>query len=150
MGQALDVAYGYSDHTMDDHLACAAVALGASVIEKHFTLNRALPGPDHAASLEPDELARMIGRLRDVAAALGDGEKRPSASERDTAALVRRSWHAARDLPAGAVIGPGDVALKRPADGLAPDAPPYGRRLRAGLAADAPVTAKDLAETANG
>ena len=90
---------GYSDHSLGDHAAIAAVALGAQVIEKHFTLDRSLPGPDHKASLEPDELADMIRKLRETAAMLGDGEKKPAPGEAETAALVRRSWHAARDIP---------------------------------------------------
>ena len=111
---------GYSDHTLGDEVAVAAVALGASVIEKHFTLDSTLPGPDHAASLEPEALAAMVQRLRNTACALGDGIKRPAPGEAETAEVVRRSWHARRDLSAGAVLSEADCALKRPATGLPP------------------------------
>jgi sialic acid synthase SpsE len=135
---------GYSDHSLDDYASIAAVALGARVIEKHFTLDRTLPGPDHQASLEPDALAAMITRLRQTVTALGDGEKRPAPGEIETAALVRRSWHAMRDLVAGAVVGGSDVVLKRPADGLDPASSPVGRTLVNPVDAGAPVRAGDL------
>ena len=135
---------GYSDHSLDDYAAIAAVALGACVIEKHFTLDRSLPGPDHQASLEPDALTAMISRLRLTAAALGDGEKRPAPGEIETAALVRRSWHAARDLAAGAVVRETDVVLKRPADGLDPASSPVGHSLANPIDAGAPVRPGDL------
>ncbi len=135
---------GYSDHSLDDYASIAAVALGASVIEKHFTLDRSLPGPDHQASLEPHALATMIARLRLTVTALGDGEKRPAPGEVETAALVRRSWHATRDLAAGAVIGETDIALKRPADGLGPASSPVGRTLVNPVDGGAPVRSGDL------
>lgn len=135
---------GYSDHSMDDHASIAAVALGATLIEKHFTLDATAAGPDHKASLEPEAFAAMVRRLREVEAMLGDGVKRPHALERDTALVARRSWHAARDLPAGHVIGPGDVTLKRPATGLAPKVDLVGRRLARAVAADGAVTAVDI------
>ncbi len=135
---------GYSDHSLDDYASIAAVALGARVIEKHFTLDRTLPGPDHQASLEPDALAAMITRLRQTVTALGDGEKRPAPGEIETAALVRRSWHAMRDLVASAVVGGSDVVLKRPADGLDPASSPVGRTLVNPVDAGAPVRAGDL------
>ncbi len=136
---------GFSDHSADDHAAIAAVALGACVIEKHFTLDRHLPGPDHGASLEPDAFAHMVRRLRETLRALGDGDKRPAEEERDFATLVRRSWHAARNLAAGELIAENDAVLKRPADGLAPDFQLVGRRLVRARAADAPIRAGDLA-----
>ena len=135
---------GYSDHSPGDHAAVAAVALGATVIEKHFTLDRTLPGPDHPASLEPDELAVMIRKLRETAIALGDGVKAPAPGEVETARLVRRSWHALRPLAAGRVLTADDVALKRPADGLPPACSPVGATLGRPLSVDAPVTAADL------
>ncbi len=136
---------GLSDHSLDDYAAIAAVALGATVIEKHITLDRRLPGPDHAASLEPAEFARMVARLRATADALGDGVKRPAPGEAETAKLVRRSWHAARDLAPGTVLAASDIVLKRPADGLSPSADPTGRRLTRAIAADQPVHDLDLA-----
>jgi len=144
MAERLDLPVGYSDHTLGDAVAIAATALGARVIEKHFTLDRGLPGPDHKASLEPGELATMIRRIRDVAVALGDGVKRPADDEADTARVVRRSWHAARDLAAGATVANGDATLKRPASGLAPAESPIGRKLAHAVKADAPIRAEDL------
>ncbi len=135
---------GYSDHSLGDHAAIAAVALGACVIEKHFTLDRSLPGPDHSASMEPAELGRMIIRLREVSTSLGDGDKKPSLEEANTAALVRRSWHSTRALPKGHTIVWGDVTLKRPADGLPPGQTPLGKKLKRRLGADEPVRLADF------
>lgn len=148
MGTQLGLPTGYSDHSVGDHAAIAAIALGARVIEKHFTLDRSLPGPDHSASMEPDEFSLMVRRLHETAAMLGDGEKKPAPGEMDTAALVRRSWHAARDLPAGTVLTTDDLALKRPADGLAPAECPVGRRLGVSLATDDPVRRDSLSDGA--
>jgi len=145
MGRRNGVRYGYSDHTMGDHTAMAAVALGATVIEKHFTLDRRLPGPDHKASLEPSELAQMVRHVRDVEVALGSPRKAPGPEERATAALVRRSWHAARSLRAGTVIDHGDVSLKRPAVGLPPSFQLLGKRLTRDVALDQPISAADVA-----
>jgi sialic acid synthase SpsE len=145
MRRAFRVPVGYSDHSLDDHVAIASVALGASVIEKHFTLCRDLPGPDHKASLEPNELKTMVARLRETVAALGDGVKRPAAGEAAVARLVRRSWHARHDLASGTVLGKGDVVLKRPADGLPPRIVPFGRRLKRAKRADAAIRSSDLA-----
>ncbi len=136
---------GYSDHSLDDHASIAAVALGATLIEKHFTLDRTASGPDHKASLEPGAFAAMARRLRETAAMLGDGVKRPHEAEIDTARLVRRSWHAARDLEAGRIIAEGDVTLKRPATGLAPSQSPLGHRLSRARATDEAIRAEDLA-----
>lgn len=145
MRRTFGVPVGYSDHSLGDHVAVAAVALGACMIEKHFTLDRDLPGPDHKASLEPAELKTMIARLRETAAALGDGVKQPARGEAAVARVVRRSWHACRDLPAGTVIGRDDVALKRPADGLPPRDVPFGRRLKRARRADSAIRVGDLA-----
>ena len=144
MADAFGLPVGYSDHSLGDHAAIAAVALGATVIEKHFTLDKSLPGPDHAASLEPDELKTMIDKLRTIEIMLGDGQKRPARGEPETAALVRRSWHAARDLSAGTLLVEDDLVLKRPANGLAPKERLVGRRLRVPLSADEPIRATDL------
>ena len=145
MRDAFRLPVGYSDHTMGDHVAIAAVALGAVMIEKHFTEDRSLPGPDHKASLEPDEFAVMVKRIRAVERALGDGVKRPGANESDVARLVRRSWHATRRLAAGTLIGESDVILKRPADGLAPESSPVGRKLARPREMDEPIRMDDLA-----
>jgi N,N'-diacetyllegionaminate synthase len=146
MAKRFNLPVGYSDHSLGDHAAVAAVALGATVIEKHVTLDRTLPGPDHKASIEPDELVTMIRKLRDTAAMLGDGEKKPAPGEIETAALVRRSWHAARDIPVGTVLVASDLVLKRPASGLAPNACPAGRRLDVPLRADEPIRLDHLSE----
>ncbi len=144
MARHFGLPVGYSDHSLGDTAAIAAVALGATIIEKHFTLDRSLPGPDHKASLEPDEFAGMVRKLRDALSMLGDGEKRPVGDEIATASLVRRSWHARHDLRSGASLAASDLVLKRPAHGLPPSAPPIGRRLANDIAADAPVRQSDL------
>ena len=114
------VPTGYSDHTEGIAISLAAAALGACVIEKHFTLDRSLPGPDHRASLEPDELRAMVRGVRDVQAALGDGVKIPPAEELSTAAVARRSLVAAQNLQAGTVLSENMVAIRRPGTGLPP------------------------------
>jgi N-acetylneuraminate synthase len=111
---------GYSDHTPGIEIAVGAVALGARIIEKHLTIDRTLPGPDHRASLEPQDFRAMVDAIRHVEAAIGDGIKRPAPSERPNIDRVRRSLVAARDLAPGAVIREGDVAVKRPGDGITP------------------------------
>ncbi len=120
MATAFQVPIGCSDHTLGTEVALAAVALGACVVEKHFTLDRNLPGPDHQASLEPDELAALVRGIRTVESALGHGRKEPAASEADTAAVARRSLVAARDIPAGTVLTEKLIAIKRPGTGLPP------------------------------
>ena len=120
MADAFGVAVGFSDHTPGNEVSLAAVALGACVIEKHFTLDRTMPGPDHMASLEPSELATLISGIRTVESALGDGEKRPMSSEADTATFARKSLVAAIDLPVGATITREAVAIMRPGTGLPP------------------------------
>lgn len=144
MGEIFGCPFGYSDHTAGDHTAIAATALGAQVIEKHLTLDRTLPGPDQKASFEPQEFTDLVFRIRDTAVALGDGVKRPDARELETAALVRRSWHAVRALQAGHMLSEEDVALKRPLGGLPPSYPPVGRRLRVAVSEDDPIAAETL------
>jgi N,N'-diacetyllegionaminate synthase len=117
---AFDVPVGFSDHTEGIEMALVAVALGASVIEKHFTLDRGLPGPDHRASLEPDDLKRLAEGIKRVQIALGDGRKVPTASERNTADVARKSLVAACDIPAGTVLKAELVAVRRPGTGLPP------------------------------
>lgn len=111
---------GYSDHTLGIEVAIAAVALGASVIEKHFTLDRNMSGPDHKASLEPTELAAMVAAIRHVEQALGDGVKRPSASELPNRAVARKSLVALRAIRKGEPFSAGNIAAKRPGTGLSP------------------------------
>lgn len=109
---------GYSDHTLGLAVSTAAAGLGAQVIEKHFTLDNTLPGPDHRASLEPGELAALVRQIRDVEAALGSPVKAPTASEIPVRAVVRRSVTARGDLPVGHVITLDDLILLRPASGI--------------------------------
>ena len=117
---AFGVAVGYSDHTAGIEVAVAAVALGAAVIEKHFTLDRNLPGPDHEASLEPGELKAMVAAIRNIEQALGDGIKRPSESEAKNRPIARKSLVAACAIRAGETFSEINLALKRPGTGLSP------------------------------
>jgi len=120
MGNALGVAVGYSDHTVGIEVSVAAVALGAVVIEKHFTLDRNLPGPDHKASLEPAELAAMVKAIRNVEVALGNGVKRPTLSETKNRPIARKSLVAAVPIAKGEVFSPHNIAVKRPGTGMSP------------------------------
>jgi len=117
---ALGVDIGYSDHTPGIEVAIAAVAMGAAVIEKHFTLDRTQAGPDHKASLEPAELAAMVAAIRNIEQALGDGIKRPSASESKNIPVARRSLVASRTIRAGEVFDETNLAAKRPGTGISP------------------------------
>ena len=120
IGTAFNVAVGYSDHTVGIEVAIAAVALGARVIEKHFTLDRNLPGPDHKASLEPHELKAMVEGIRNVERALGDGVKRPSPSELKNKPIARKSLVAIRPISAGEAFSAENMSAKRPGTGLSP------------------------------
>jgi N,N'-diacetyllegionaminate synthase len=120
MAQAFGVAVGYSDHTKGIEVPIAAVAMGASVIEKHFTLDKALPGPDHKASLEPDELIAMVSAIRHVERALGDGIKQPTASELKNKPIARKSIVAACSIRQGAVFSEHNLSVKRPGTGISP------------------------------
>ena len=117
---ALGVSVGYSDHTLGIEVPIAAVALGATIIEKHFTLDRSLPGPDHQASLEPGELTAMVASIRNVEQALGDGIKRPSRSESANLGVVRRSIVAAQSISAGEELTVLNLTVKRPGTGISP------------------------------
>jgi len=144
---AFGLPVGYSDHTPGIDIAIAAVALGAEVIEKHFTLDRSLPGPDHPASLEPVELQQMVAAIRHVEAALGTGIKAPAPCELPNLSVARKSVVAARSLPAGHQLASGDLDIKRPGNGLAPKILPalIGRTLRAGVAKDEIINWNHLA-----
>jgi N-acetylneuraminate synthase/N,N'-diacetyllegionaminate synthase len=121
MAKDLKVKVGYSDHTLGIEIPIAAVALGARVIEKHFTLNRNLPGPDHAASLEPEELKSMVNAIRNIEKAIsGNGFKQPSKSELKNIEIVRKSLHFRNDLPSGHVIDANDLIALRPGFGVNP------------------------------
>jgi N,N'-diacetyllegionaminate synthase len=111
---------GYSDHTQGVEVPIAAVAMGASVIEKHFTIDRTLPGPDHAASLEPDELKAMVSGIRNIERALGTGRKAPSPSEAPNLDVVRKSIVSSRKISEGELFSEENLATKRPGGGLSP------------------------------
>jgi N-acetylneuraminate synthase len=139
MGVAFQAPIGYSDHTRENDVALAAVALGACILEKHLTLDRSLPGPDHRASSEPGELAALIRGVRAVQAALGNGEKQPAAAEAEITAVARKSLVAARDIPAGSILAEEMIAIKRPGTGLPPAmrAQVVGRRAKQDIPAGA-------------
>jgi N,N'-diacetyllegionaminate synthase len=118
--EAFGVEVGYSDHTKGIEVAVAAVALGARVIEKHFTLDRNLPGPDHKASLEPCELKKMVTSIRNIEKALGNGVKEPSPSEEKNKVIARKSIVAAGVIRKGEVLGQANITVKRPGTGLSP------------------------------
>lgn len=119
--QELGVKVGYSDHTLGIEVPIAAAALGATVIEKHFTLDRNMPGPDHLASLEPEELKSMVTAIRNIEKAIsGNGLKEPSASERKNIVIARKSIHLKSNLAAGHILTQQDLEIKRPGDGISP------------------------------
>lgn len=120
IGNALGVKVGYSDHTPGIEIPIAAVALGATVIEKHFTLDRGMSGPDHRASLEPDELKAMVAGIRNIERAMGDGIKRPSPSELKNKPIARKSLVAARNIKAGELFSYDNLTAKRPGTGISP------------------------------
>lgn len=117
---AFGVEVGYSDHTKGIEVPIAAVAMGASVIEKHFTLDRNMEGPDHKASLEPQELKQMVDSIRHIEAALGSGDKRPSPSEKKNMAVARKSIVAAKRIKAGDILTEENITVKRPGNGICP------------------------------
>jgi N,N'-diacetyllegionaminate synthase len=116
----LGVKIGYSDHTKGIEVSIAAVALGATVIEKHFTLDRNMEGPDHKASLETDELKAMVDSIRHIELALGDGMKQPAESEKKNMAIARKSIIALKDIKAGELFTEENLTVKRPGDGISP------------------------------
>jgi sialic acid synthase SpsE len=120
MHSAFGVAVVYSDHTAGIEVPIAAVALGASVIEKHFTLDRDLPGPDHRASLEPHEFKAMVDAIRNVERALGDGVKRPTPSELRNRGIARKSLVASQAIAQGEVFSASNMTTKRPGNGISP------------------------------
>jgi len=146
MSSEFGVPVGYSDHTMGIEIALAAVALEACVVEKHITLDRNLPGPDHMASLEPDEFADLVQGIRAVESALGHGRKEPVASEQSTAEVARKSLVAAKDIQAGEVITSGSIGIKRPGTGLSPAMLPdiLGRPAREAIEAGSLITLEML------
>ncbi len=143
MRSAFGVLTGYSDHTLEGLVSIAAVARGACMIEKHFTLDRALPGPDHNFAMEPEPFAAMVRGIREVESVLGDGVKNgPRVEEMEMAEKIRRSLHAARDIEEGETITADMLTIKRPGHGLAPFLRPQiiGRTARRRIKADEWIT----------
>ncbi len=120
MRDAYHVPVGYSDHAEGNAIALASIAIGASIIEKHFTLDRSLPGPDHRASIEPDELRDLVRCIRDIERSLGDGRKVPAPSEMETAQVARKSLFAATFIPCGSMMTEQTIVARRPGCGISP------------------------------
>ena len=120
IGNTFDVAYGYSDHTLGIEVDIAAVAMGASCIEKHFTLDNTMEGPDHKASLEPNELKSMVKAIRNIEVALGSSLKKPSKSEIPNLAIVRKSIFAKTKIKQGDILSNNNITIKRPGNGMSP------------------------------
>ena len=145
--ETFHVPVGFSDHTPGFEITIAAVAVGAQVIEKHFTLDRKMAGPDHKASLEPCELRAMVRALRKIEASLGDGVKRPAPCEAAIAPIARRSLVASREIPKGSVLSLQDVDIKRPGDGIPPKfyKEIVGRKAETAIGKDELITWEKLA-----
>jgi N,N'-diacetyllegionaminate synthase len=120
IGTAFNIAYGYSDHTLGIEVDVAAVAMGATVIEKHFTLDKAMEGPDHKASLEPHELKAMVASIRNIELALGSTIKKPSPSEKPNMEIARKSIVANRPIKKGEILSEENLGIKRPGNGVSP------------------------------
>jgi N,N'-diacetyllegionaminate synthase len=120
IGNTFDIAYGYSDHTLGIEVDIAAVAMGASVIEKHFTLDKNMDGPDHKASLEPDELKAMVKAIRNIELALGSSIKKPSKSEMPNMEIARKSIVAKTEIKKGDTLSEENITIKRPGNGINP------------------------------
>ena len=120
IGNTFDIQFGYSDHTLGIEVDIAAVTMGASVIEKHFTLDKTMEGPDHKASLEPDELKAMVKSIRNIEKALGRSIKKPSKSEKPNMAIARKSIVASRSIKKGEILNENNMAIKRPGNGISP------------------------------
>jgi N-acetylneuraminate synthase len=143
----LGVAIGYSDHTLGIEVPIAAVAMGAEVIEKHFTVDRNLPGPDHKASLEPDELISMVKSIRNIEQAInGSGLKAPSKGELLNKSVARKSIHILNSLKKGHILQPQDLIMRRPGDGISPMEIDeiIGKKIKADLEADVKLLPEDL------
>ena len=146
MRDAFHIEVGLSDHTLGCEAAIAATALGAVFIEKHITLDRNMPGPDHAASMPPEEFRAYVRSIRATESLLGDGIKRPTQHELEIMPQVRRSLLAATDLPAGTVLTPEAMVCKRPGTGIAPEYADIvtGRILKRALAKEEPIHWEDI------
>lgn len=146
ISDAFKVKVGYSDHTLGIEIPIAAVARGAICIEKHFTLDRNMEGPDHRASLEPTELTQMVTSIRNIEKALGNGIKKPSNSEKKNIMIARKSIHTTRRLEKGTIIKSEDLLMKRPGHGISPMEVErvIGKRIIETLEEDALLTFKDI------
>jgi len=146
MGQALDVLIGYSDHVANNYACLGAVALGAKVIEKHFTLDTNMPGPDHSSSLDPNGFKELVYGIRQTELALGDPIKKPTAAEITNTKGMRRSIVLNMDLPAGTVLEQKHLGFKRPATGIAPKRlhEVIGKKLSAGFPKDTILNNKHI------
>ena len=141
LAKVFRVPIGFSDHTLGIEISLAAVARGARIIEKHFTLDRDLKGPDHKASLEPLELKALVAGIRKIEVALGHGRKEPVFKEKEVAAITRKSLVAAQYISAGAILSEESIAIKRPGTGLSPDmrAQIVGRKTKVSIQKDQPI-----------
>jgi len=120
IGKELNVIFGYSDHTLGIEVGIAAVALGAKCIEKHFTLDRNMEGPDHKASLEPDQLKEMVKAIRNIEIALGSNIKKPTKSEFQNIIIARKSIVAKTKIKKGEILNENNISVKRPSGGISP------------------------------
>ncbi|MEI6522761.1 MAG: N-acetylneuraminate synthase [Bacteroidota bacterium] len=144
--EAFNINVGYSDHTLGIEIPVAAVAMGATIIEKHFTLNKTMEGPDHLASLNPEELKNMVTAIRNIEMAMGVGIKAPSESERKNILVARKSVHLKNDLPLGHTITDNDLVMKRPGDGISPlhIEKVIGKKLKSNLKIDHKLSWEDI------
>lgn len=146
MRRDLECPVGYSDHTLGTEIPVMAASLGACVIEKHFTLDRTLQGPDHRASALPWELKEMVSAIRNLERAKGDSEKRPTASEREISKMARKSLVYGNNLRAGTILQEGDIGVKRPGTGMSPLRyyQVLGRRVKRAVSRDELLSEHDL------
>lgn len=146
MKEAFKLQVGYSDHTLGIEIPIAAAALGATVIEKHFTLDKNMEGPDHRASLEPQELTSMVIAVRNIEKALGNGIKKPTHSESKNILIARKSIHLNTDLPAGHLLTEQDIIMKRPGNGITANMIDniIGKKLKSDLHSDHKLQWSDL------
>jgi N,N'-diacetyllegionaminate synthase len=144
--QAFNVPTGFSDHTMDTHIPVAAVARGATVIEKHFTLDKSLEGPDHEASLNPEELEEFITKIRETEEALGTGVKKPAKREKNNKKAIRKGIVASKDIKKGESLEESKISIKRPAEGIKPKhlEQIIGKEAKADMKSDKPINWEDI------
>lgn len=144
MKKTFNLEIGYSDHSINNLASLAAISMGARIVEKHFTLNKNLKGPDHKASLSINELKKFIQDIRYLEEALGNGIKKPSTEEKKVAKVVRRSWHAKENINKNEKISKKNVILLRPAKGLSGTHNIYGKKVKKNILKGAPILSNDL------